>query len=83
MFIHVLNMYAEKPRLNGLALAFRQSRPGQTHRHGEAVITAWLGLAYFGWAWLGSRFQGWNSTECDIWIVILVGQASKKMDNVL
>ena len=48
-------MYAKKPRLNGLALAFRQGRPGQSQL--EAVITARLGLAYFGRAWLGSRPQ--------------------------
>jgi len=48
-------MYAKKPRLNGLALAFQQGRPGQSHL--EAVITARLGLAYFGRAWLGSRPQ--------------------------
>ena len=48
-------MYAKKPRLHGLALAFHQGRPGQSHC--EAVITARLGLAYFGRAWLGSRPQ--------------------------
>jgi hypothetical protein len=46
---------SQKPRLHGLALAFQQGRPGQSHY--EAVIRARLGLAYFGSAWLGSRPQ--------------------------
>jgi hypothetical protein len=38
--------YTEKPWLDGLALAFQECKPGQS-RH-EAVIMAWLGLAYLG-----------------------------------
>ena len=53
--VHVLNMYAKKPRLHSLALAFHQGRLGQSHC--EAVITAQLGLAYFSRAWLGSQPQ--------------------------
>ena len=43
----------EKPQPDGLALAFRQGWPGQSQD--EAVIMAWLGSAYLGLAWLGSR----------------------------
>ena len=54
----------KKPRLNGLALAFQNPRPGQS-RH-EAVITARLGLAYLGLAWLGSRPQAGPGTALEL-----------------
>ena len=50
----------QKPRPDGLALAFQERKPGQS-RH-EAVITARPGLAYFGLAWPGSRPQAGPST---------------------
>jgi hypothetical protein len=46
--VHVLNLYTQKPRPNGLALAFQQGKPGQSQH--EALITARLGLAYLGLA---------------------------------
>ena len=48
-------MLTEKPRPDGLALAFQECEPGQS-RH-EAVNTARPGLAYLGPAWPGSRPQ--------------------------
>jgi hypothetical protein len=55
--IEIINVLrcSEKPRPDGLALAFQQGKPGQSHH--EADITARLGLAYSGPAWLGSRLQ--------------------------
>ena len=50
-----INYITEKPRPDGLALAFQECKPGQSHH--EAVIKAWLGLAYLGLAWPGSRPQ--------------------------
>src|SRR5229473_5970928 len=44
-----------KPRLDGLALAGLDTRPGQSPH--EARYLAWLGLAYFGLALAGSRPQ--------------------------
>jgi hypothetical protein len=46
---------SEKPRPDGLALAFQQGEPGQSQH--EADITARLGLAYSGLAWPGSRLK--------------------------
>ena len=37
------------------ALAFQNTRPGQSHH--KAIILAWLSLAYLGLAWPGSRPQ--------------------------
>ena len=50
----------KKPWLSGLALAFRNSKLGQSHH--EAVFMAWLGLAYLGSAWPGSQLQAGAST---------------------
>ena len=44
-------LLTEKPRPDGLALAFRESKPSQSCQ--EAVIAARLGLAYLGLAWPG------------------------------
>jgi hypothetical protein len=52
--------FTEKPRPDGLALAFQNCRPGQSRQ--KAVILAWLGLAYFGLAWPGSRPEAGPST---------------------
>jgi hypothetical protein len=48
-------LLTEKPRLSGLALAFQNLKPGQSHY--EAPSTARHGLAYLGPAWPGSRPQ--------------------------
>jgi hypothetical protein len=48
-------LLTEKPRPDGLALAFQKCKPGQS-RH-EAVKKARLGPAYLGSAWPGSRPQ--------------------------
>jgi hypothetical protein len=55
-----LFVLTEKPRPDGLALAFQGWRPGQSHH--EAIIRARLGLAYLGLAWLGSRPQAGPGT---------------------
>ena len=41
-------------------MAFQTCKPGQSHY--EAIITAWLGLAYLGPAWLGSWPEAGPST---------------------
>ena len=51
----LIHAATKKLRLSGLALAFQNPRPGQSHH--EAVFTARLGLAYLGLAWPGSRPQ--------------------------
>ena len=61
---------SQKPRLDGLALAFQNPRSGQSCH--EAVNLAQLGLAYLGLAWLGSRPQAgpgtalWNTISHSI-----------------
>jgi hypothetical protein len=55
-----INYTHQKPRLDGLALAFQNPRPG--HSRHEAVNLAWLGLAYLGPAWLGSWPQAGPGT---------------------
>ena len=48
-------MLTEKPQPGGLALAFQEGKPGQSHH--EAVKMARPGPAYLGLAWPGSRPQ--------------------------
>jgi hypothetical protein len=46
-----------------LALAFQECKPGQSHH--EAVIMAWLGLAYLGPAWPSLQPEAGPSTALD------------------
>ena len=57
-------MLTEKPRPDGLALAFQERKPGQS-RH-EAVNMARPGLAYLGSAWPGSRPQAGPCTALGV-----------------
>ena len=50
----------KKLQLNSLALAFQNPRPGQSCH--EAIIMAWLGLAYLGSAWFSSWPQAGPGT---------------------
>ena len=55
-----INYSTKKPWLNSLALAFQNPKPGQSCH--KAIITAQLGLAYLGLAWLGSWPQAGPGT---------------------
>ena len=49
------NLIGLNPWPEPAALAFQNTRPGQSHH--KAVILAWLSLAYLGLAWPGSQPQ--------------------------
>ena len=55
-----INYSTKKPWLNSLALAFQKPKPGQSCH--KAIITAQLGLAYLGRAWLCSWPQAGPGT---------------------
>ena len=55
LMIFLVNYSIEKPRPDGLALAFQERKPGQSCD--EAVNMAWPGLAYLGLAWPGLQPQ--------------------------
>ena len=60
LMIFLVNYSIEKPRPDGLALAFQERKLGQSCD--EAVNMAWPGLAYLGlawpiWAWLGLAYS--------------------------
>jgi len=56
-----LRFNSQKPWLRPLALAFEKPRPG--HRPSEAILMAWLGLAFFGPAWPGFWLQARAGTS--------------------
>ena len=58
------NLIGLKPWPEPAALAFQNTRPGQSHH--KAVILAWLSLAYLGLAWPGSRPQARPCTALSI-----------------
>ena len=58
----------QKPRPDGLALAFRLS--GQAKSRYRPLLLARLGPAYLGWAWPGSRPKAGPSTPLGMAMVL-------------